>query len=132
MMRARRFARYALISSALAALALSGCATTSQTVRKADATLAIDSTGPCPTPEGAQVTPARCPIADARIYIDERFVGRSGELAARPVPVVAGALRVEIRKDGFFTAYRDAAVKPGENARLKVELRRVPEGEPGG
>jgi hypothetical protein len=125
MMRARRFALVALLGA-------SGCATGSQTVRKANATFAIDATGPCPIPSGAQATPASCPISDARIYIDERFVGRSGELAARPVPVIAGPLRVEVRADGFFTAYRDAEVRPGESARLKVELRRVPEGEPGG
>lgn len=127
----RTFALVAL-AGLIALFGLAGCATTSQAVRKPDATLTLSAKGPCALPPGAQASPSLCPVAEARVYIDEQLIGHAGELSAHPLPVVAGPLRIEVRADGFFTAYRDLTVHPGESAHLDVELRRVPEGEPGG
>jgi hypothetical protein len=41
-----------------------------------------------------------------------------------------GNLRVEVRADGYYPAYRDVPVKAGERAHVQVGLRAVPEGEP--
>jgi hypothetical protein len=95
-------------------LSLAGCAH-GPAARKPDAQLLVS-----------------CPVDDARVYLDETFVGRAVELRARPLRVVHGTLRLEVRADGWFTAYRDVPVAPGAAARVDVPLHRVPEGEPGG
>jgi hypothetical protein len=72
----------------------------------------------------------RCSAPLARVYLDDRFVGRAVELG-RGLKVRSGARRVEVRADGYFTAYRDVMVARGGEARLEVRLRPVPDGEPG-
>jgi hypothetical protein len=93
---------------------LTSCATTSQ-APKTDAALMLS-----------------CNVGDARIYVDEVFVGRAVDLRGHGVAVRSGTRRVEVRADGYFTAYRDVPVAPGARAALDVSLRRVPDGEPGG
>ena len=103
----------------LALLFVAGCATArsggEERAAKPDATLIVSS-----------------PVADARVYVDDRFVGRVADLEGRAVQVPSGARRVEVRADGYFTAYRDVQVPPGGAAKLEVQLHKVPEGEPGG
>jgi PEGA domain len=113
--RAQPLSRAAMFALGFVLAAAGGCAPTGASLRKADAQLVV-----------------ACPVDDARVYVDERFVGRAAELRARTIGVVHGTLRVEVRADGWFTAYRDVPVAPGARARVDVELRRVPEGEPGG
>jgi hypothetical protein len=96
------------------AVASAACASTAQ-VRRPDAALAVE-----------------CDVAEARVYVDDTFVGRADELALRPAPVHAGARRVEVRADGYFSAFRDVAIAPGERARMRVGLHRVPDGDSGG
>ena len=80
--------------------------------RRADAVLVVDA-----------------PVPSASVYVDERFAGRVAELSRGGLRVPSGALRVEVRADGYFPAYRDVRVQKGERARVAVELRAVPEGE---
>jgi hypothetical protein len=103
----------AIFGAAIFCSALAGCATTS--ARKADAAVILN-----------------CAVDDARVYVDETFVGRAVELRNRALPVASGTLRVEVRADGYFTAYRDLPVPKGARGRLDVALRPVPDGEPGG
>ncbi|HUS65534.1 MAG TPA: PEGA domain-containing protein [Kofleriaceae bacterium] len=91
-----------------------GCATGGSAVRKADAALMV-----------------ACPVRDARVYLDDQFVGRAGELGGRTLSVPSGTRRVEVRADGYFTAYRDVPVAKGARERLEVALRPVPVGERG-
>jgi len=97
----------------LVALLLAACAPTGRVVRKPDASLSL-----------------RCNVEQARVYLDDAFVGRAGELAGRALPVVSGARRVELRADGFFSAYRDVDVAKGAAATLDVQLHKIPDGEP--
>jgi hypothetical protein len=102
--------------AALLALSVAACATTPAPARRrADAALTIT-----------------CAVADARVYVDDQFAGRAAELADRALVVTSGTRRVEVRADGYFTVYRDVPVTSGARARLTVELRRVPDLEPGG
>jgi hypothetical protein len=71
-----------------------------------------------------------CAVPTARVYLDDRFVGVAGALA-RGLLIRSGARRIEVRAEGYFTAYRELAVAPGSDARLVVPLRVVPDGEPG-
>jgi hypothetical protein len=89
-----------------------GCAGPGQSLRKTDATLLVE-----------------CPVASASIYVDESFAGRAGELSHNALRVAHGTLRIEVRAEGYFPAYRDVTVRAGEQGRVSVELRAVPEGE---
>ena len=95
-----------------AALFSAACAPTKPIVR-ADGQLAI-----------------ACNVPDARVYVDDVFRGRAAELAVGALLVPSGPRRVEVRADGWFTAYRDVVVPHAGRARVDVALRRVPETEP--
>ncbi|HEX6836019.1 MAG TPA: hypothetical protein VF334_05565 [Polyangia bacterium] len=95
-----------------AALFSAACAPTKPIVR-ADGQLAI-----------------ACNVPDARVYVDDIFRGRAAELAVGALLVPSGPRRVEVRADGWFTAYRDVVVPHAGRARVDVALRRVPETEP--
>ena len=96
-----------------AALFGAACAPTRTAVR-ADAQLAV-----------------ACNVPEARVYVDDVFRGRAAELAIGSLLVPSGARRVEVRADGWFTAYRDVVVPHAGRARVDVALRRVPDTEPG-
>jgi hypothetical protein len=89
-------------------LMLIGCASGPQ-LRKADALLLID-----------------CDVSSASVYVDERFAGRAAELRAGGLRVPHGTLRVEVRADGYFPAYRDVPVVAGQRARVQVRLNAIP------
>jgi hypothetical protein len=94
-------------------LALGGCAATAATALRPDAQLVIE-----------------CPVADARVYIDEVLAGRAADLRGRAVQVPSGQRRVEVRADGYFTSYHEVTVAHGGRAAVAVELRHVPDNEP--
>ena len=71
-----------------------------------------------------------CDVPEARVYVDERFRGRAAALREHALAVRSGARRVEVRADGWFTAYRDVLVPHAGRAALEVKLRRVPDTEP--
>jgi hypothetical protein len=91
----------------------SGCATSSNAGRRADARLVVVSN-----------------VADARVYVDDAFVGRAADLRGHAILVAAGTRRLELRADGWFPAYRDVAVPHAGRAEVSVELKPVPANEP--
>ncbi|HXU72190.1 MAG TPA: hypothetical protein VN947_22830 [Polyangia bacterium] len=72
-----------------------------------------------------------CNVPDARVYVDDVFRGRAAELVGAAVLVPSGSRRVEVRADGWFTAYRDVVVPHDGRAAVDVALRPVPETEHG-
>jgi hypothetical protein len=93
-------------------LFLIACAGPGQSVRKTDAVLVVQSNVPA-----------------ASVYIDEGFSGRAADLGRGGIRVAHGTLRVEVRADGYFPAYKDVVVRTGETARVEVPLKAIPEGE---
>jgi hypothetical protein len=109
-------------------VALTGCGTTASQQRKPDATLDIDVR--CAEGDGPTRKAVPCNgVAEARVYVDDQLVGRAVELEGHALPLRAGSHRVEVRSDGWLTAYRDATVAHGGRAHVEVPLRRVPDGE---
>jgi hypothetical protein len=84
-----------------------------------------------PTPKADAALTIDCSVDDARVYVDDRLLGRAAELRGRALPVPSGHHRVEVRGDGYFTAYRDATVARDGKGWLEVPLQKVPEGESG-
>jgi hypothetical protein len=95
-----------------AALVAAACAPATKAVRT-DAQLAV-----------------ACNVPDARVYVDEVFRGRAIELRGHALAVASGPRRVEVRADGWFTAYRDVVVPHASLASVDIALRRVPDTEP--
>jgi hypothetical protein len=91
---------------------LIACAGPGQSVKKTDAVLVVQSNVP-----------------SASVYVDEGFSGRAAELGRAGVRVAHGNLRVEVRADGYFPAYKDVLVHSGETAHVDVPLKAIPEGE---
>jgi hypothetical protein len=97
----------------LFALLLSACAPTAKAVR-VDGQLSV-----------------ACAVANARVYVDDIFAGRAVELRGRALLVPTGAHRVEVRAEGYFSAYRDVKVMPHQRETVAVDLHRIPDNEPG-
>jgi hypothetical protein len=97
------------------------------------ATVLVGATACAPT-AGAVRTDAQlqvsCDVPEARVYVDEQFRGRASDLRGRAVGVVSGTRRVEVRADGWFTAYRDVPVAHKGRASVAIALQRVPDTEP--
>lgn len=62
---------------------------------------------------------------DARVSIDDVFVGRARMTAARPKELSPGAHRLTVEAPGFFPHDLDLDLPPGETT-VRVELRPVP------
>ena len=108
-----------LCLSALA-VSLAGCAAPRAVAPRADAGLIV-------AVRCAQA--GECNLPDARVYVDDHFIGRAADLGEQPMAVRSGSRRVEVRADGWFTAYREVGVVKAGQARVEVPLRKVPDGE---
>jgi hypothetical protein len=83
---------------------------------------------------GADVAPDRepgqaarllldCEVADASVWIDDRYVGEVRHLRSG-VSVAPGTRRIEVRHDHYHTYYARIAFEPLERKRLEVHLAR--------
>jgi hypothetical protein len=70
-----------------------------------------------------------CAVPEARVYVDDHFIGRAVDLGEQPIPVRSGTRRVEVRADGWFPTYREVVVARAAPARVEVPMRKVPDGE---
>jgi hypothetical protein len=64
-----------------------------------------------------------CEVADASVWIDDRYVGEVG-LLGEGVAVAPGMRRIEVRHDHYHTFYARIAFEPHERKRLEVYLAR--------
>ncbi len=65
---------------------------------------------------------------DARVLLDDRYIGSAGALSTRPIRLNAGRRRLELSADGHYSARREAEVPPNGRLELSVELHPVPDG----
>jgi len=107
-------------AGALILFACAGCAGPTANAPKADAGLVV-------AVRCAQ--PGDCQVPDARVYVDDKFVGRAIDLGDQPIPVHAGSRRVEVRADGWFTCYREVPVARSGRAKVDAPMRKIPDGE---
>jgi hypothetical protein len=109
------------LAGALLAIVCAGCAGPAANAPRADAGIIVAVR--CAQPG------ADCAVPDARVYVDDKFVGRAIDLGDQPIPVQAGSRRVEVRADGWFTSYREVPVARSARAKVDVPMRKVPDGE---
>ena len=72
------------------------------------------------------LTPSAETPIDARVTIDEEFIGTLGFVASRGVRLPAGEHRVSVEREGYFP-FDDIVVSQGDPIPLQVSLRRLPE-----
>ena len=63
---------------------------------------------------------------DAAVYIDERFVGLLGVIAARGVRLPPGQHRITIERTGYFP-WDELVTGEDERVHLRVHLVRIPD-----
>lgn len=83
---------------------------------------------------GTQRPPAgflvlRVSPADARVLLDDRYIGSGGQLSGRLLKLDSGTRRIEVSAEGRYGARREAVVTPGNRTELQIELPAVPQGE---
>ena len=63
---------------------------------------------------------------DAEVYVDGQSVGRAGKYESDPLELSSGTHKIEIRKAGYVSEFRE--VYSGNQSRhtLKVNLRKSP------
>jgi hypothetical protein len=66
--------------------------------------------------------------ADARVLLDDRYIGSARQLSGHRLRVHAGPRRVEVTADGHYAQRREADVGPNAPAELRIELHEVPDG----
>jgi len=89
--------------------------------------LAEGCAGPRRPPSGIlrlRVTPA-----EARVLLDDRYIGSAAQLSGRPLKLDSGVRRIEVTAEGRYAARREAAITPGGQLDLSIDLRAVPDGE---
>jgi hypothetical protein len=86
------------------------------------ALLAACAGHPPPPAEGERaVLFVACPVRDAALWVDGRFVAEIAEVA-RGLAMPAGRHRIELRHAGFFDYYGVVELAPHERKRLAIEL----------
>ena len=73
-----------------------------------------------------RLTPDAQTPSDAKVTIDEQFVGTLGFVAARGVRLPEGEHRVSIEREGYFP-YDEIVVSAREPIHLRVHLQRLPD-----
>jgi PEGA domain len=72
------------------------------------------------------LTPGSDTPNDAKVTIDEQFVGLLGFVAARGVRLPEGEHRITVEREGYFP-YDRIVVSDREPIRLDVRLQRLPD-----
>jgi PEGA domain len=92
----------------------------------AAALLALGAAGCLKAAATLSLTPAQGTPADARVTIDEEFVGTLGFVSARGVRLPAGDHHITVERDGYFPF--DVIVESnGDPIPVDVRLVRLPE-----
>lgn len=73
-----------------------------------------------------RLTPDDQTPTDAKVTIDEQFVGLLGFVAARGVRLPEGEHRISIEREGYFP-HDEIVVSNREPIHLRVHLRRLPD-----
>ncbi len=68
----------------------------------------------------------RCEPMDAKIFVNDQYLGQVSALTKQPLHLPAGLHRVEIRRDGFFSHYTEVTIDKGVRQKLTVKLRKEP------
>lgn len=72
------------------------------------------------------LTPDKQTPVDAKVTIDEQFVGPLGFVAERGVRLPEGEHRISVEREGYFP-YDQIVVSDREPIRLQVHLQRLPD-----
>jgi hypothetical protein len=70
-----------------------------------------------------RVTPA-----EARVLLDDHYIGSGQQLSGQLLRLNAGRRRIEVSAEGHYAQWREADVAPDRQARLDIALHPVPDG----
>ncbi len=67
--------------------------------------------------------------ADARVLLDDHYVGSAAQLSGHRLRLGAGRRRIEVTAEGHYAMRREADVRAGQKAELTINLHAIPDGE---
>ena len=67
--------------------------------------------------------------ADARVLLDDHYVGSAAQLSGHRLRLAAGRRRIEVSAEGHYAVRREAEVRVAQKAELTIELHAIPDGE---
>lgn len=92
---------------------------------------ACSASGPVSGPYGSArlggddaIVEIECSVADAELWVDERFVAEIGHLRAG-IALGPGPHRIEVRHDRYHTHYTEITVKARERRKLSIEMAEI-------
>ena len=65
---------------------------------------------------------------DARVLLDDRYIGSAAQLTGHPLRLDVGTRRIEVEAEGRYAARREASIQPGGKVELDIDLHAIPEG----
>ncbi|MEO6951976.1 MAG: PEGA domain-containing protein [Polyangia bacterium] len=65
---------------------------------------------------------------DARVLLDDRYIGAAAQLSGHPLALDVGTRRIEVEAEGRYAARREVRIEPQGNASLQIDLHVIPEG----
>ena len=71
--------------------------------------------------QASAVLVLRCPVSDAKVWIDGRFAQQASVLK-RGIRLRPGAHRIEVRHQEYYPTYIDVSLSDGERKTVSAEL----------
>ena len=65
---------------------------------------------------------------DARVLLDDRYIGSAAQLAGHPLRLDVGTRRIEVEAEGRYAARREASIQAGGKVELDIDLHVIPDG----
>ncbi len=65
---------------------------------------------------------------DARVLLDDQYIGSAAQLSGHRLRINAGVRRVEVTAEGHYAQRREAALTKDGRVELQIDLHPVPDG----
>ncbi|PID38922.1 MAG: hypothetical protein CSA24_00360 [Deltaproteobacteria bacterium] len=81
---------------------------------------------PKPRPRPVGELTIQCEPKTAEVFVDDRYQGTVAALRGRPLTLLVGSRRIELRQEGYFSSFHDVKIVRGVRQTISVVLRREP------
>ena len=65
---------------------------------------------------------------DARVLLDDRYIGSAAQLTGHPLRLDIGVRRIEVEAEGRYAARREARIEQQGRVELTIDLPAIPDG----
>ena len=65
---------------------------------------------------------------DARVLLDDRYIGSAAQLTGHPLRLDTGVRRIEVEAEGRYAARREARIEQQAPVEMIIDLHPIPDG----